>query len=174
MKKHILLFFMFLLMLPIFAEPLVGFSGIKFGTSRKIAKEEFEKQGWMSFYSASDDIDSYIGLQSEGLTLEGVSITKIDTSFDYNDNFFAIRFYLDASLSEDGFDQLLSKLEQKYGMEYLGILEGGIFHQTNNGNLIMVTLGTQKNLLTQSVERIYVIEMLDTNLQRNNYNHNHR
>ena len=175
MKKNVLFSFIFLLMFPIFSEPLVGFYGIKFGTNRKTVKEELKKQGWMSFYSNSDDIDSYyIGLASKSLTLEGVSVMKVDTIFDYNDNFFNIRFYLDSSLSEDEFSKLISKLKQKYEMEYLDIFDGGIFYKTNNGNMIMITQGTQRNLLTNSIERIYVVEMFDTNLQINNFNYNHK
>lgn len=174
MKRIIFFFTVILLLFPMFSEPLTGFSGISFGTDRRTVKTELEKQGWWSFYSDSEDKDSYVGLSSKDLNLEGYAIAKMETSFDYNDIFFDVRFYLDSSLSEADFKQLLIKLDNKYGMDYLNNIDGGLYYETDNGNIIMVTLGTQRSLITNATERIFVIEMFDRKLQRNNYNYNHR
>lgn len=173
MKRLIGLLTVLLLHSLVSAEPLMGYFGISFGSEREIVKKELEKQGWISFYSEDESTDSYVGF-SEDLTIEGCPIQKLDVSFDYNNVFFDIRFYFAPAFSISDFENLLMKLEKKYGLKYLDKIDGGLYYETDNGNIIMVTTGTQRNLLSNETEQIFVLEMFDRKLQRNNYNYNYK
>ena len=79
MKRIFIFFILFLLTIPVFSEPLTGFSGIKFGTDRESVKAEAKKQGWWTFYSDSESIDSYFC--RENGNLEGYAFIKLDTIY---------------------------------------------------------------------------------------------
>lgn len=170
MKKFIVLFTFLSLHGLVSAEPLLGYFGINFGSEREVVKRELEKQGWISWIAEDEVTDSYVGF-SEDLTIEGCPIKKLDVSFDYNNIFFDIRFYFDPAFSISDVAELLSKLEKKYGMTLLDKTDTALYYETDNENIIMVTVGTQRNLLSHETEQIFVLEMFDRKLQRKNYNY---